>query len=67
MCHYSKYHHLAAGPCPAHNKSLHWMAITLRSIATGELGVPGGCAAWNRGADFVQHRDYALKESNIHV
>ena len=23
MCHYSKYHHLAAGPCPAHNNRIH--------------------------------------------
>jgi len=22
MCHYFRYHHLAAGPCPAHNKRI---------------------------------------------
>jgi len=23
MCHYFRYHHLAAGPCPAHNHPVH--------------------------------------------
>ena len=34
----------------------------MSSLASGagELHVPGGCAAWNRGADFVQHLAPAL-------
>ena len=30
-------------------------------LAAGELYVPGGCAAWNRGADFVKYLVPALR------
>jgi len=34
---------------------------------SGELLVPGGYAAENGGADFVQHRDYRAEESSAYL
>jgi len=39
LCQSSERHHLAAGPCPAHNLFLHLTGILLRCTPSGENGV----------------------------
>jgi len=36
------------------------LAKSSLALCAGDAYVPGGCAAWNRGADYVKHLVPAL-------
>jgi hypothetical protein len=67
MCHYSKYHHLAAGPCPAHNQPVHLIpkARAFFTLAVSEQNVAFAKSSLAFGAGDWEHPQFLTKTNFI--